>query len=222
MGTEGYRPTEEEMQRAENSMSDEQKAFSKTRESILIDPETKERYAKYIETVRNGAIIPRDIFGGPEDFHGMTSEPFEGYNQRYGHLLSRDNLPKFRELLSKDAFDRIAEIFETYEDLEKKGNTEPEEGWVNTKIYIEWLGSAIQAPTMYTGRGSYYSYKEYDNCWMAYSDDQDEYDDTNVSDKGIEYTTNFYIALKMTNEQKEEYLQSILERFGISEDQIKH
>ena len=57
---------------------------------------------------------------------------------------------------------------------------------------------------------------------MAYSDDQDEYDDTNVSDKGIEYTTNFYIALKMTNEQKEEYLQSILERFGISEDQIKH
>jgi len=229
MGTEGYRPTEEEMTRAKDSMSDEQKANSETRESILIDSETKERFAKYIETVRNGEKLPPDFSRGPQSSYGIYSEPFEGYN--VFRDVTESDLPKWKELVSQDAFDEIESIFESNidrikadkEDWVEKNHAEPEEGsFDHSNVRISWAGSTLQAPSQTEGYGGYHYWKEYDNCWMEVGENMYEYDDTPFMTKGVEHHYNISVALKMTNEQKEEYVQYLLDTYGISEDQIKN
>jgi len=243
MSAEGYRPTDEETIRAESSLSDEQKVNSETRESILIDPETKEQFAKYIETVRQGGNIPPNFASGPQSSYGIYSKPFEGYDSPYPlhHDIGLDKrtdsekLLKWEKLLSTDAYERIADIFEFARDINMRDSGDYNEIYESAEIWINWSGSTLQAPTQADGGGKYHSWKEYDNCWMEVElgkTDMSKWDvesfrNTDLyyhkapRDGGNTYSANIGIALKMTNEQREKYLQFLLSTYGISEDQIK-
>ena len=215
MSTEGYRPTEEEMTRAQDSMSDEQKANSEFRESILIDIETHDRFAKYIESIRKGEKLPPDFSRGLQSSYGIYSEPFEGYDSSKD--VAESDLPMWKELVSQDAFDRIERLFEKHKDDMLQGATGP--------FRILFAGRTLQEPTLADGHGRYRYWPEYDNCWMkadARRSEFNEYMHTGRDIRHISSSVDINLALKMTIEQKEEYVQYLLDTYGISEDQIKH
>lgn len=235
MSAEGYRPTDEELTMAESSLSDEQKVNSETRESILIDPETKEQFAKYIETVRQGGNIPPNFADGPQSSYGIYSKPFEGYDSSEEVQYDSKDLQKWKQLLSEDAYEKIANIIEFARDINMRDSGDYSEIYESAETWIIWSGSTLQAPTRADGGGKYHTWKEYDNCWMEVESGAAEmdkwevdfyraesfYDDEAARDGGKTYYANIRIALKMTNEQREKYLQFLLNTYGISEDQTK-
>jgi hypothetical protein len=85
--------------------------------------------------------------------------------------LTREGLPAWQAVLSKDAFERVESAFRQADGL-------------GIRIYREH--DATDRPTYYTGRGSYEYFAEFDNCWMRIEPERD----------GLEFRQNIYVHMK--------------------------
>jgi len=203
--SEEYKPTQEEMDKAEEMMTPFQRMGSEER-ALITDERVDKIFAEdykdtqpFIDDTRNG----KRVCDNPEERFGLENtgkawiypleKPFDGYGEFYGVYDYFDRIPeKWKQFLPEEAYNYI---------LSKTGG-------YNTRIH--YVGKRFQTPVGKNETGEWtYNWEEFSDIWV----------DIHPLDDGSsdEVSWDVYFAQRMKPEEKEMWLESLEERYKSKE-----
>lgn len=214
---EKNRPSMEDMKKAEEHMTDEQRRQSEYREKLHTDEATKKYFVDFVKRVLKGERVSPNFSTGPECTYGTHDEPFDGYDEITGEKRRAmhstiEEMAGWKKILSPVAYKVLEDSIHIDADRETKYG-----GQDGTDDYLFYNGKTFQSPTSSGGRGSYSYWPEYPDCWIkVQEEEQSQWDEENPDDatNGRYYNT-VSIALKMSDEERLKWANDMANLYSI-------